>query len=112
MGILGYDALNDSFSVNYELIGRKVYKLLPIFEGKVRDSEEKVDKDIALSNFFKNLDVLTTEIRGVLSKVVFHQNLSEVYIALEGLKGIDKTEHETVRSVVLHCVNLLNAIGG
>ena len=112
MGILGYNALSDGFTINYSLIGKKVYKLLPMYEGKLKDSDMKLSREVALNNFIKNLDVLTSEIRGILSKVEFHENLSEVYVALEGLKGIDDNAHNTVRSVILHCVNLLNVIGG
>ena len=111
MAILEYNAIENSFAVDYSLISKKVYKLLPIYEGKVKDSEVKLTKDIAFGNFIKNLDVLTSEIRGILSKVEIHKNLSEVYIALEGLKGVDNDAHDTVRNVVLHCVNLLNEMG-
>ena len=112
MAILGYNAITDSLAIDYFDLGKKVYKLLPIYEGKVKGTDTKLDKEVALNNFIKNLDVLTSEIRGMFSKVEFHKNLSEVYIALEGLKGIDGNAHEAVRNVVLHCVNLLNAIRG
>lgn len=112
MGILGYNAIDDSFVVDYTLISNKVYKLLPIYEGRVKDSQDHIDKNKAYENFVKNLDVLTMEIRGILSKIEFHQNLSEVYIALEGLKGISIDSHDIVRNTILHCVNLLKQIGG
>lgn len=112
MEITEYNALTDSFTINYSLMSKKVYKLLPMYEGKVKDSEIKINREIALNNFSKNLDVLTSEMRGIMSKCEFHKKLSEVYFALEGLKGIDNNAHETVRSVILHCVNLLNGIGG
>lgn len=112
MGILEYDNRSDNFMVNYSLIKNRVYKLLPIYEGKVKGATELIDKDKAFENFLKNLDVITVEIRGILSKIEISKNLSEVYIALEGLKGIDKDSHDIVRAVVLHCENLLNDIGG
>ena len=112
MGIIESDRLSNGLTVNYSEISKKVYKLLPIYEGKIKGSNISIQRDVALSNFSKNLYVLTTEIRGILNEVEFHKNLSEVYAALVGLKGIDSDSHEMVRSVILHCVNLLNIIGG
>lgn len=111
MGILEYNPVTNNWIVNYDLISKKIYKLLPIYEGKVKGSDVKLQKDIAYGNFIKNLDVLTSEIRGVFAEAEIHKNLSEAYVALLGLKGIDGDSHEAVRNVILHCVNLLNEMG-
>lgn len=112
MEILEYNALNNNYSVNYKILSKKVYKLLPLYEGKVKDSDIKLQPEIALKNFYKNIDVLTCEMRGILSKIEFHKSVLEVLLALEGLREVDGDSHTTVRNVVLHCVNLLNEIGG
>ena len=110
MEILVYNSMNDSFDVNYEAISNKIYKLLPIYEGKVKGSELKVDKNRAYENFMKNLDILIIEIRGILSKIEVTKYLSEAYILLEGLKGVDENSHNEVRNAILHCTNLLKSI--
>ena len=112
MGILVYNSLKDSFDVDYSLISKKIYKLLPIYEGKIKGSDVKVDKSKAYENFIKNLDILILEVRGILSKIEIASNLPEVYVLLEGLKGVDKDSHDEVRNAILHCTNLLSNVGG
>lgn len=112
MAILEYNSYTNSFYVNYKELNNKIFKLLPIYEGKSRDSDIILDKAIAFNNFTKNLQLLCVQIDGVLNKIEIHNNLLEISLVLEGLKRVDIDSHDIVRGAILHCTRLLNEIGG
>lgn len=81
----------------------KIFKLLPLFEGKVEGENLYLPKDIAFEQFQEYLGVLLIEFSGFEEEPFI-----EVFQYLKGLSGItENAKHSQVRNVILHCLSLL-----
>lgn len=85
------------------LVGR-IYKLLPIYEGKVLDTDKILDKDIAYNNFQKNINMLMLYLSGIRNRYGNNEYLENIIITLSGLKTVGKDSHSIVKSSVFYCV--------
>lgn len=81
----------------------KLFKLLPLYEGKQIGTDLFLPADVAFEQYETHLDMEIIEFSGIDS-----EPFNEVLHYLKGLKSIGReVTHKQVRSVVLHCVALL-----
>lgn len=98
----------------------KIWKLLPIYEGRNRDGYISVPQEQAYRNYCKNLERLTVQVRGA-EKIWFENTyFTEVMCLLTGLEGkfspiaietrqddlSAKKQHAELKSVITHCADL------
>lgn len=87
----------------------KIYKLLPIYEGKLMNNEF-IEKEIAYKNFKKNLELAIIEFNGIKSICLQSKNIDSILIILYGLReiGIDKVSN--VKNAIFKCIRYINKI--
>ena len=82
-----------------ELIG-KVYKLLPIYEGKSINSDiENINPEKACGNYHKELLILSTKIMGDYS-IYNDQLLLDIASTLKGMMQFEVGQHTDVKICV------------
>lgn len=89
----------------------KVYKLLPIYEGKVFGKEELLPPQEAYKNFQSNITMVLYRILGIIRLTGQQKYLEDVVLTLEGLKNVGLNQHEIVRKSVFACVKFINKLG-
>lgn len=84
----------------------KIWKLLPIYEGRDKDKKIVYSVDQAYNNFYQSLTRIVTEVLGL--KNIYNENpqYAELLYILEGMKTFSEAEHDRVKDVVLYCCNL------
>ena len=91
----------------------RVWKLLPVYEGKDKDGKIVCEKEEALKRFKKNLNRVLTEIKG--AEVVFsgdNNRYIELVNILSGLNFYDSNKHDELKDVIFYCCDILEGVGG
>jgi hypothetical protein len=83
---------------------KKIYKLLPVIEGRDISGKVIYDEITARVNFRKNLIVLINKVAG--ASVIWFENPQwrEILYQLQGLLAYDYP-HEQVRQIIFYCTN-------
>lgn len=84
----------------------RIWKLLPIYEGKNLDKKVVCTREEAYNNFYMYLSRITTELVGAKNINKDNGYYAELLYLLEGMKEFSEDEHDRVRDIVLHCCNL------
>lgn len=99
--------INDNkFSYLKKLVG-KVYKLLPIYEGKDFYGKIVCSPDEALYNFKKQLILLETEIIGLNLQ---DDKVEELLILIQGMKRYEVGQHTEVKYCTMKALNICKKI--
>ena len=98
----------------------KIWKLLPIYEGRDRDGYISIPQMQAYKNYCKNLDRLIIQVQGA-EKIWFENTFfTELACLLKGLEGKfppievmikqddlnSKKQHAELKSIITHCTDL------
>jgi len=90
----------------------KIWKLLPIYEGRDKDKKIVYDSKEAYSNFYQSLARIITEVLGLKSVYYENAQYAELLYILEGMKTFSEAEHDRVKDIVLYCCNLCEKMKG
>lgn len=93
--------------LNKEYLINNFYKLLPIYEGKIFDSEQLLPRDEAMSNFQKNLSMLILQINGLYSEYPQFNKLQDILLLLNSIKNIGDNDRDSVKKVVFFCIRFI-----
>lgn len=81
----------------------KLYKILPLYEGKIKGEELYLPQDVAFDEYMHYIDMLTIEFSGFDG-----EPYDEILHYIKGLKNVGKdVTHEQVRKIVFRCIGLL-----
>ena len=83
------------------------WKTLPIYEGKVKNSDVTYSREVAYINYQKHLDFLVTKITGASKIWEDNQYYVELLYLIEGMKTFTPDEHDRVKYIINHCTNLI-----
>jgi hypothetical protein len=90
---------------------KKIYILLPTFEGRHHSTKEIVyDKETAYKNFQKNLDKLKIELIGCMTNFEDVIEFVEIVNIIEGLKTITLEEHYILKQQVFNLIDICKKI--
>lgn len=84
----------------------RIWKLLPIYEGKGINKEIIYSKDDAFGKYQLYLSRILTELDGAKNINKSNTRYAELYYLLEGMKNFTLDDHKKVRDIVLHCCGL------
>lgn len=90
----------------------RVWKLLPVYEGKDKDGRVICEKEEALKRFKKNLNRVITEINGAESIFSDNNRYIELVNILNGLKFYDSEKHDELKDIIFYCCDILESVGG
>lgn len=90
----------------------KIWKLLPIYEGKNNKGEIVESREKAYEKFYLSLSRLLVELTGAKNIEVDSGYYVELIYLLEGMKTFSENEHSRVRDIILHCCSLCEKING
>ena len=84
----------------------RIWKLLPIYEGKDKSGNIVIPFEKAYCNFYKNLEKIIIEISG--ANEIWYENSEyiELLYLLVGMKSFLAEEHDRIKSIVVHCSDL------
>jgi hypothetical protein len=100
--------LNDKATKkSLEILRNQCWKTLPIYEGKNKDDKIIYSRDEAFNNYQKHLTFLVTKITGASKLWQDNQYYVELLYILEGMKDYTSDNHEQVRLMIFHCLNLI-----
>lgn len=102
---------NDSISNSLKILKDQCWKLLPIFEGKEKEENSFINKDLAYINYQKQLDFLITKVLGASKLWQDNQYYVELAYLLSGMKDYSKEDHDKLRYMVFHCIDLIEKMG-
>lgn len=103
-----YDfAPSDKYLVH---LRNKIWKLLPIYEGKDNTGEIVSSREKAYEKFYLSLSRLLVELTGAKNIEADNGYYVELIYLLEGMLSFSEDEHDRVRDIVLHCCNLCEKI--
>ena len=112
MEIMDYNIkITDQSNVRYiTSLRNRVWKLLPIYEGRDKDKKIVMSADKAYDNFYKNLEKLILEVSGA-SEIWFENSYYiELLYLLTGMKTFLAEDHARIKSIVTHCTDLCEKI--
>lgn len=89
-----------------ECLRNKIWKLLPIYEGKDKTGKIVNSREKAYEKFSLSLSRLLVELTGAKNIETDNGYYVELVYLLEGMMSFNETEHDRVRDIVLHCCNL------
>lgn len=87
----------------------RIWKLIPIYEGRNECGNIVYERAEAVSHFKKNLNRVCTEISG--NKNNNDSRKIEVMNLLEGMKEYGEDKHSEVRDIVFYCCGIVNDWG-
>jgi hypothetical protein len=100
----------------YERLVNKLYRLLPIYEGRDKDSGDFVcAPEIAYINYLNNLTTVGTELEGWLSQCPDEESRVGLRELISLIYGMEKTqigEHGKVKTNVFAAIRKAKHIGG
>jgi len=96
-----------AYNKTLDALINKIYKLLPIYEGRDRDGYISISAIQAYNNFSKNLKRVILEVSGA-EKIWFENSYyTEIYCLLVGLeKEFAENQHSELKSTIMHCIAL------
>lgn len=112
MEIMDYNIkITDQSNIRYiTSLRNRVWKLLPIYEGRDKDKKIVMSADKAYDNFYKNLEKLILEVSGA-SEIWFENSYYiELLYLLTGMKTFVAEDHARIKSIVTHCTDLCEKI--
>lgn len=86
----------------------RVWKLIPIYEGRNECGEVVYKREEAVSHFKKNLNRVCTELSGNKND---EPRKIEIINLLEGMKNYGLDSHSDVRDIVFYCCGIINDWG-
>ena len=89
----------------------RVYKLLPIYEGKLLGTEERLPEAEAYRNFQTNINMAVNSMLGVVRLTGQKEYIEDVILILMGLKSVGIGNREIVRKSIFKCVKLIERLG-
>lgn len=90
---------------------KKIYILLPTFEGKSHITKEIIyDKETAYKNFQKNLDKIKIELLGCVHSFDDIVEFKEMSLIIEGLKTVNIDEHHIVKQQIFNMIDICKKI--
>jgi len=92
-------------NIQQGLVG-KIYKLLPIYEGKLLDKTELLDRITSYNNFQKNINMVILYLVGIKNRYGDNKYIENIITTLSGLKTIGKDNHSVVRTTIFACVKM------
>lgn len=96
-----------TFKPYNEYLRNRVWKLIPIYEGKDKDGNVVCDEIEALIRFKKNLNRILTEIDGAYENSE-NPRYFELMNILKGLENYGCGKHDEMRDIVFYCCDILN----
>lgn len=100
--------LNDkSTTESLNILINQCWKTLPIFEGKGKVGGVIYSRDKAYSNYQKHLTFLSTKLKGASAIWCDNQYYVELLYMIEGMKDFKEDEHDRVKYIVNHCIDLI-----
>ena len=99
------DNTNKTRTAKQNLVG-KIYKLLPIYEGKLMYTNERLEESVAYNNFQKNINMLMLYLMGIKCRYGINEYLESIVLTLSGLKTVGIGNHKLVKSTVFACMEL------
>lgn len=88
----------------------KIYKLLPIYEGKLMKNEEFIPKKVAYKNFQRNLDLAIIEFNGISMLCEKSKTIDSIKLILYGLKEIGLDQNTNVKNAIFKCIRYINKL--
>jgi len=84
----------------------RIWKLLPIYEGKDKSGKVVIQFDKAYDNFYKNLEKLVLEMSG--ANEIWYDNAEyvELLYLLTGMKTFLAEDHDRIKYIIVHCADL------
>lgn len=100
----------DKNIMNKQNLVNKIYKLLPIYEGKIIEQAgyRYINEDIAYENFKRNLDLAILEFNGI--KKIYpsdEKTIDSVLCILYGLKDIGIKNKNNVKNAIFKCIRYI-----
>ena len=105
-----YDIDVKSFYKALTSLRNRIWKLLPIYEGKDKQGGVIIPPETAYRNFKKNLQKLTVEVNGANDIFFSSSYFVQLLCLLQGLDSVTIDEHEKVKNIVTHCADLCEKI--
>jgi hypothetical protein len=100
--------LKDQINSDKMLISlrNRIWKLLPIYEGKNKEGIIILTNSKAYNNYKKNLDKLIIEVWGASEIWFANHNFVQLLCLLQGMKTITEDDHDRLKTTVTHCTDL------
>lgn len=100
----------------YERLVNKLYRLLPIYEGRDKDSGDLIcPPEIAYINYLNNLTTVGTELEGWIEQCNDEDSRVGIQELISLIYGMEKTkvgEHSKVKTTVFAAIRKAKHIGG
>jgi hypothetical protein len=84
----------------------RVWKLLPIFEGKDKSGNIVFVPDKAYKNYLKNLQKISTEVWGANEILFQDERFVQLLCLLQGLENTTVEDHAKIKTIITHCTDL------
>ena len=84
----------------------RIWKLLPIYEGKDKSGKVVMEFEKAYANFYKNLEKLVVEMSGANEIWYDNGEYHELLYLLTGMKTFTAEDHDRIKTIVVHCADL------
>lgn len=101
---------NKTLSEVLTSLRNRIWKLLPIYEGKDMSGRITISEMAAYKNFKKNLQKVTIEVYGANDILFQNTQFVQLLCLLQGLESVKIDEHEKVKNIVKHCADLCEKI--
>lgn len=92
----------------------KIYKLLPIYEGKLIGTDEVIEVEKAYKNFQTNVTMVVNYMLGIVRLNGTNEILETAILSLIGIKTIgpnNKENHDVVQKTIYKCIKNLEKLG-
>jgi hypothetical protein len=108
------DYMDKNYMFDIEKWKKKIFKILPIYEGKEYKNQGKIELDIAYNNFNKYLNGLIIELKGTskrndLSNYII-MLLGDILNILYGIQNIGIDKQILVKQSVFKMMSILNKL--
>lgn len=103
--------ITDNDKEYFTRLRNKIFRLLPIYEGKDKESGDIIyDPEVACINFLGNLVTVVTEIKG-LQATRQDLQVNDLLLLLEGMRNAKVGEHSEVKTNVFAAIRWCKRIG-
>lgn len=95
----------------FERLTNKLFRLLPIYEGKDKETNLIVyEAEVAHQNFLNNLTAVITEVSGLRDEFK-DSAVDELFYLLKGMEDIKVNQHPVVKTCVFKAINQCKRVG-
>lgn len=101
------DISTKAYNKSLTSLRNKIWKLLPIYEGKDRDGKETIPLSQAYENYRKNLSRLIVQVTGaekIWFEKPYYTELSCLLVGLE--RNFILNQHDEIKTIIAHCTDL------